>query len=75
MTSGRQAGALACPSLLHGNQEGARDPHKPWDVIERDIGLVRVVVLPDEEGGRRIGSARTGFAPVLRVMAPGLACS
>jgi hypothetical protein len=32
MTSGRQAGAY--PSLIPGNQEGAKDPHKPLDVIE-----------------------------------------
>jgi hypothetical protein len=59
MSSGRQAGAY--PSLIPGNQEGARDANKPWDVVilEGDFATkagaegpstskaARIIKLPD----------------------------
>lgn len=56
MPSGRQAAAY--PSLIPGNQDGARDPHKPWDVIE---------LAPDAARGGNAGSTTSKQGRILKI--------
>lgn len=61
MPSGRQAGAY--PSLIPGNQEGARpgQEHKPWDVIE---------LAPGADLAGRQGASTSKGSRILKIPTP-----